>query len=97
MRLCLTRQEREQLKQLARRTKDARLLRRAQALLDLDAGERPGDVARRYHVARSTIYNWIGRCHARGLSDEALGDLPRPGRPPRRHEKTQQAGDHNAT
>ena len=97
MRLRLTHYQRDQLKLFARRTKDARLLRRAQALLDLDAGDRPGDVARRYQVARSTIYNWINRCHTRGLSNEALCDLPRPGRPPRLRQNIQQNEDHNAT
>ena len=73
--------ERELLKQLAREAKDLRLLKRVQALLDLDAGESPQLVSQRYQVARSTIYNWIKRYRMRGLSDEALRDLPRPGRP----------------
>ena len=81
MRLRMTKHEQEHLKQLARGAKDVRLLRRAQALLDLDAGDSPEIVSRRYQVARSTIYNWIKRCETRGVSDEALRDLPRPGRP----------------
>jgi transposase len=82
MRLRIPQHDRERLKQLARGTKDVRLLRRAQALLDLDAGDNPGVVARRYQVTRSTIYNWMGRYLTRGLSEEALSDLPRTGRPP---------------
>lgn len=82
MRLRLSAREREQLEQLARRARDVRLLRRVQALLDLDAGDSPGLVAKRYQVTRSTIYNWIKRCQTRGVSNEAFRDLPRPGRPP---------------
>jgi len=73
--------EHKHLTRIARTTKDVRVLRRAQALLDLSAGDNPDTVSRRYQVARSTIYNWIKRCHTRGLSDEALRDSPRPGRP----------------
>jgi transposase len=87
MRLAMPEQDRERLQRLARGAKNARLLRRAQALLDLDAGDSPGVVARRYLVTRSTIYNWINRYLTRGLSDDALNDLPRPGRPPTRRDK----------
>ncbi|MGE3481409.1 MAG: helix-turn-helix domain-containing protein [Gammaproteobacteria bacterium] len=79
MRLSQT--ERDRLAQIARTTKDVRVLRRAQALLDLSAGDDPETVSRRYQVARSTVYNWIRRCQIRGLTDQALRDLPRPGRP----------------
>ena len=41
MRLRIPKHDRESLKRLARGTKDAGLLRRAQALLDLDAGDSP--------------------------------------------------------
>jgi transposase len=81
MRLRMSRHERERLDQLARSATDVRLLRRIQALLDLDAGDSAALVARRYQVTRATIYNWIKRCRTRGVSDEALRDLPRPGRP----------------
>jgi Helix-turn-helix domain len=81
MPLRITQHERKRLKQLARGATDVRVLRRAQALLDLDAGESPELVSQRYQVARSTIYNWIKRYQTRGLSHEALCDLPRPGRP----------------
>lgn len=81
MRLGMTQQQRDALKQIARRARDARLLRRVQALLDLDAGDSPEIVAQRYQVARSTIYNWVKRCQVRGVNDKALRDLPRPGRP----------------
>ena len=81
MPLRLREGERECLEKLVQNAKDARILKRARALLDLDAGDRPETVARRYGVTRSTIYNWIKRYRTRGLSDAALRDLPRPGRP----------------
>src|SRR3954468_24400694 len=73
--------ERQRLIQIARTTKDVRVLRRAQALLDLSSGDHPQVVSSRYRVALSTIYNWMRRGQDRGLASEALGDLPRPGRP----------------
>ena len=97
MRLRLTPAQKKVLMQFVMRTNNARLLKRAQALLDLDAGESPGLIAQRYQVARSTIYNWIERCETRGFSDEALSDLPRPGRPPRRQRDDRQNGGRNAT
>jgi hypothetical protein len=97
MRLRLTPAQKKILMQFVLRTNNARLLKRAQALLDLDAGESPGLIAQRYQVARSTIYNWIERCETRGFSDEALSDLPRPGRPPRRQRDDRQNGERNAT
>lgn len=97
MALRLTSAQKKLLMQFVLRTDNARLLKRAQALLDLDAGESPRLVAQRYRVARSTIYNWIERCETRGFSDEALSDLPRPGRPPRRQRDDRQNGDRGAT
>ena len=79
--LRLTTIERRELEILARGTEDGRLKRRAQALLEIDAGSRPQIVAQRYGVARSTVYNWIKRGTARGFTREALRDRPRPGRP----------------
>jgi transposase len=68
----MTKQERDRL---------IRVLRRAHALLDLDEGAPPELVARRYQVARSTVYNWIRRYQIRGISHAGLRELPRPGRP----------------
>src|SRR6476661_774843 len=69
------------LVRIVRTTKDVRVLRRAQALLDLNAGDSTEIVSKRYQVARSTIYNWITRRETCGLTDQALRDKPRPGRP----------------
>lgn len=81
MRLPMTEDERTRLKQLAREARDVRVRRRARALLDVDEGKSARALSWRYHVARSTIYNWIKRYRTRGLIDEALRDLPRSGRP----------------
>ena len=97
MRLRLTPTQKKDLMQFVLRTNDARLLRRAQALLDLDAGDSPGLIAQRYQVARSTIYNWIERCETRGFSDQALSDRPRPGRPPRQRPDDRHNASRDAT
>jgi transposase len=81
MRLPVTEDERTRLEQLARGARDFRVRRRARALLDVEEGKSPQLVSWRYHVARSIIYNWIKRYRTRGFIDEALRDLPRPGRP----------------
>ncbi len=81
--LRLTQTERRELENLARGSDDRRLKRRAQALLEIDAGSSPQDIALRYSVARSTVYNWIKRGTVRGFTREALCDRPRSGRPRR--------------
>jgi transposase-like protein len=86
MRPSVTPQDRELLQEITRDAKDGRLVMRAHALLDLGAGDAPAIVAKRYNVARSTVYNWLKRYATRGVSDEALRDRPRPGRPPVKHE-----------
>ena len=79
----LTARDREALGEAARRSPDARETRRALALLDLDAGEPPAQVAARYRVSRSTVYEWAARWHdtdrPRG---DRLRDAARSGRPP---------------
>ena len=81
--LRLTARDREALSEKARSNADARETRRALALLDLDAGESPTRVARRYQVGRSTVYEWAARW---GNTDrprgERLRDADRSGRPP---------------
>jgi transposase len=71
------------LSEKARSNADARETRRALALLDLDAGESPTRVARRYQVGRSTVYEWAARW---GNTDrpraDRLRDADRSGRPP---------------
>ncbi len=53
--------ESKALKNLVVRTRNAVHLRRAQALLWLDAGEPVPAVATRLRVSRRTIYNWVAR------------------------------------
>jgi transposase len=81
--LRLTARDRETLSEKARSNADARETRRALALLDLDAGESPTRVARRYQVGRSTVYEWAARW---GNADRPRGDrlrgAVRTGRPP---------------
>lgn len=83
MTLNLTNEEQARLKAIIASTRDARVWQRAQALLDLAAGDSPTAVAQRYRVARSSVYNWINRYRSHGVSETALRDLPRPGRPRR--------------
>jgi transposase len=81
--LDLTSKERSWLERLAASTDRARLLRRAQALLWLEAGDRPAEVAERLGVSRQTLYNWADRFRARSALSiaERLDDGPRSGRP----------------
>lgn len=81
MHLKLNPFERRCLEQVARGSVDSRPVKRAQALLAIDAGQSPQYVAAKYKVARSTIYNWISRGRKRGFTYDGLCDSPRPGRP----------------
>jgi transposase len=74
----LTAPQRVALRRLAKASPDAREVRRALALLDLDGGESVTDVAGRYGVSRETVYQWAARLDTAGLRD-----APRSGRPPR--------------
>jgi transposase len=80
--LTLTDAERDHLRGLARRSDDRRAIHRALALLDLDAGSAPGDVAARLGVGRSTVYGWAARFRAERGALPSLRDRPRAGRPP---------------
>jgi transposase len=79
----LSGRDRSRLERLVATTDRARLLRRAQALLWLDDGERPTDIARRCGVSRQSLYNWAARFLGRAGSKLAhrLDDAPRSGRP----------------
>jgi transposase len=81
--LALSRHERAALADLAAHTDDARVLRRAQALLWLDADEGIQPIAERLGVSRQTIYNWTTRFQLRDEMDlvQRLADAPREGRP----------------
>jgi len=72
------------LQKLLTQTTDAKLLRRVQALLWLDAGDCVDEVAFHLGVSRQSIYNWISRFDDRaGLPIELrVADGDRSGRPP---------------
>jgi transposase len=79
----LTARDREALERAARHSTDARETRRALALLDLADGQKPNEVAARYRVGRSTVYEWVARwSDADRPKDRRLRDARRPGRPP---------------
>ena len=81
--LRLTARDRETLGHAARHHTAAREARRALALLDLDGGEPPTRVARRYRVSRSTVYEWAARWRdADRPRGDRLRDAGRSGRPP---------------
>ena len=75
--------ERQQLEELRRDPPAANSLRRAQALLWLDAGESVQEVAERLQLSRQAIYQWITRFHARSPLPLAarVADGLHPGRP----------------
>jgi transposase len=80
---ALSTRERSALEELAAPTDQARVLRRAQALLWLDEAEPVPEVAERVGVARQTLYNWATRFRGRSARDIAarVADAPRSGRP----------------
>src|SRR5690349_7407405 len=79
--LTLSDAERDHLRGLARRSDDRRVIHRALALLDLDAGSAPEAVAGRLGVGRSTVYGWAARYRDERGWAPSLNDRPRAGRP----------------
>jgi transposase len=82
--LSLHARERHGLLDLTRTTDQVSVLRRSQALLWLDQGERVQQVAERLQVSRQSIYNWVSYWSVRNSDPigQRLADLPRTGRPP---------------
>ena len=87
-RLNLTNSQQQELQHLARRSRDARLVRRAQGLLWLDQGEHPIAVAQRLGVTREAVYSWVRRLQQEGSRSvaEKLSDQPRSGCPRRKRQ-----------
>jgi len=81
--LILSPQQRSELEYLASHNPVARERCRAQALLWLDEGEPPEQVAESLRVSRRTVYYWLGRFHGRDELHlvQRLADAPRSGRP----------------
>jgi transposase len=77
----LTDSERGWLAHVARHAASAREARRAQALLDLDAGASVTVAARRYRVSRTAVYDWAARLADGYRAGRCLKDRPRSGRP----------------
>ena len=90
--ISLTADQRQQLQHLARRGRDARVVRRAQALLWLDQGEHPIAVAQRLAVTRESVYAWARRLRREETNSLAqrLRDQPRSGRPRGKRQAAQQ-------
>lgn len=83
MRGSLKRRERRIVEEIAAHTEEAKVLRRAQALLWRAEGASTREVAKRLGVSRRTIFNWGTRFQERQGLDilSRLGDGPRSGRP----------------
>lgn len=81
--LTLSRRERRILNDLIAHTADATTLRRAQALVWLDAGESAQEIALRLQVSRQVVYQWVTIFHSAADTDIAtrLAAGARTGRP----------------
>jgi transposase len=81
--LILSPRQRSELEYLGSHNPVAKERCRAQALLWLDEGETPEQVAESLRVSRRTVYYWVERFHNRDELDlrQRLADAPRPGRP----------------
>ena len=81
--LILSPRQRSELEYRASHDPVAKERCRAQALLWLDEGATPEQVADSLRVSRRTVYYWVGRLDARAGLDlrPRLSDAPRPGRP----------------
>jgi transposase len=78
--MTLTYWQRRHPERQLRSTRDARVYRRALAVLDVAQGEPVASVARRLRVTPRAVYHWVatyGRDHA----PDALADRDRSGRP----------------
>ena len=73
----LRRQERQELEKVATRTREALVLRRTQALLWLDDGERVSEVADRLQVSRQAVHKWIRHFQARAALPVSARVAPR--------------------
>lgn len=77
-----TDEQRSELETLARsRTEEARLVQRAQAILDCLGGKPIKEIADRLGTMPNTVINWRKRFEEKGMA--GLQDRPRPGKPPK--------------
>ena len=66
---------------LLKQTKEARVLRRAQAVREVVAGYHINAVSAAFHLANSALRKWVQRFAQEG--PQGLRDRPRSGRPPK--------------
>ena len=89
LRLCPS--ERHALKKQIRETQDAKILRRAQAVLWYDQEIEVTEIAKRLETNRQNIYNWINTYIKRKKQSKKLvnrlEDHKSPGRPPKKTDK----------
>jgi hypothetical protein len=80
--ISVTTSQRQELQHLARRGRDARVVRRPQGLLWLDQGEHSIVVAQRLAVTRESVYAWARRLRLADANSLAqrLTDQPLSGR-----------------
>lgn len=85
-RIKLSLSERRALAHQMHRTKDFKVLKRAQALLWLSEGISASHAAKRLGVHRRTIYYWVSSYQNRRSNalSSRLQDRPKPGRSPRK-------------
>ena len=82
--LQLSAQEQQELRQIVRQAGDAKIVKRAQALLWLHQGESLTTVAQRQEVSRQTLYNWVRSFQETPAEPvrQRLQERARSGRPP---------------
>jgi len=69
------------LETFLRQSKEARVLRRAQAVREVVKGQRLQTVSDTLHFTYSALRKWVHRFASQGV--QGLADRPRPGRPPK--------------
>lgn len=79
----LTKRIRRRVEEVAKHAAEAKVLRRAQALLWREEGESTREVAQRLGVSQRTIFNWSARFEERHGQEmlQRFADGPRSGRP----------------
>lgn len=81
MKFQLSKSEKRELKNLAKKNKSAKLFKRTQALLLLSEGKSVRDVAKTLSVSRQAVYNWKERYETSNRDPKSLLSKPIPGRP----------------
>lgn len=77
------------LRAARREATDPKAIERLLVALDYKAGSTPAEMAEKYGIPRSTIYDWLDRFAERGV--EAAADDSPPGREPELHDEQRAA------